>query len=155
MPENEEKESKLDQSQYDLYSWRIQALEADIQDIYKKSETQEERIRKLEEYKMEIKGELLLIKKELSDQKSLSIELNMRINDKLDSTLAKVLEGQESYLNKFVEHQTKQLSDKTKQIEVDKKVKEQRLIFWSAIVSAASAILVTIFGILAKIYLHI
>jgi hypothetical protein len=71
-------------------------------------ETQEEhskRIKVLEENKIEMKMEFMNIKKELSDQKALTLDLDRQTKEKTDRLFAKVLDSQDNIMKQIVEAQ--------------------------------------------------
>ena len=136
-----QEEHKTEQTPCQLHGYRLEQVEKIIESI--KSDL-EIRVRMLEENKTEIRGELVLIKKELTDQKTYLQELGI----KFDSAFNKMQDSQDSYLDKLLQSQ----NIKTHNVI---EIKKSKLAFWGFVITASFSLLATIFAILAKLIFHI
>ena len=117
--------------------------EYQINELIKTKEDHEDRIKRLEENNQQAKMEFALIKKELAEQKALTLDIGMRSQDKSEKLIAKVIESQESYFTQLLNSQQKSENNK---IELTK----GQIALFCAIVTGISGIITSILMVLTK-----
>jgi hypothetical protein len=116
-------------------------VEYRIDELHQGHKNHEQRIAQLETNYMEMKQEFLYVKKELSDQKALTLEIGMKSQDKTDRLFNKLLSSQKENFDKILELQT----SKTKN-SVD--VTKGKLVLYGVIITSLSGIITAIINVI-------
>lgn len=111
--------------------------EYQIKELLETQEDHSRRIKSLEENRIEMRMEFSNIKKELSDQKALTLDLDRQSREKNDKLFEKMLSSQDAIMNKLVD-------SGTEKVKTEGKVKLKKVITYGGIILALISSLTSI-----------
>lgn len=118
-------------------------VEYRIDELHQGHKNHEQRIAQLETNYMEMKQEFLYVKKELSDQKALTLEIGMKSQDKTDRLFDKLLLSQKENFDKIIKMQTNKSKNSFE-------LTKAKMAIYTLIITSLSGIITAIINVMFK-----